>query len=120
VNISSDASRRPGSGPYPLETAPMLAAYGGNKAALEHLTQCVACELAGSGFAVNTLAPSRPIASPGLAWAAPDLADTEDPAGFAEAVVRLAVATPRTRTGQLLYHEDVLHPERGTRGWLGG
>ncbi len=96
----------------------MLAAYGGNKAALEHLTRCAAYDLQDFGVAVNALAPSRPVASPGLASVAPDL-EAQDPAGFAEATIRLALADPTVCTGRLLYHEDVLHPENGQRGWLG-
>jgi hypothetical protein len=37
---------------------------------------------------------------------------------FAEATLRLAVADPSTTNGKVLYSEDVLHPELGTRGWL--
>lgn len=119
VNISSDASRRPGPGPYPNSGVPTLAAYGGNKAALEHVTQCAAYELAPYGVAVNALLPSRPVASPGLHGASPDIDDSEDPADFAEAVVRLLLATPSTRTGQVAYHRDVLCPDRPARGWVG-
>ena len=119
VNISSDASRRPGPGPYADVGVPTLAAYGGNKAALEHLTQCVAYELAPYGVAVNALLPSRPVSSPGLENVSPDIEDAEDPADFAEAVVQLCLATPSTRTGQLAYHHDVLFPDRPARGWVG-
>jgi NAD(P)-dependent dehydrogenase (short-subunit alcohol dehydrogenase family) len=119
VNISSDASRRPGPGPYADSGVPMLAAYGGNKAALEHLTQCVAYELAPYDVAVNALLPSRPVESPGLKGASPDIVDAEDPADFAEAVVQLSLVTPSTRTGQVMYHHDVLFPDRPARGWVG-
>ena len=30
----------------------------------------------------------------------------------------LALADPKVTTGQILWSEDVLHPELGTRGWL--
>jgi NAD(P)-dependent dehydrogenase (short-subunit alcohol dehydrogenase family) len=119
VNISSDASRRPGPGPYSDSGMPTLSAYGGNKAALEHLTQCVAYELAPFGVAVNALLPSRPVDSPGLQGVSPDIADAEDPADFAEATVQLCLATPATRTGQVVYHHDVLFPDRPARGWVG-
>ncbi len=119
VNVSSDASRRPGPGPYADSGAPTLAAYGGNKAALEHLTWCAAYELAPYGAAVNALLPSRPVASPGLASTAPGIQDAENPAGFAQAVVRLALTTPSEMTGQLLYHHDVLFPGRAPKGWVG-
>jgi NAD(P)-dependent dehydrogenase (short-subunit alcohol dehydrogenase family) len=119
VNISSDASRRPGPGPYGDSNVPTLAAYGGNKAALEHLTSCAAYELAPYGVAVNALLPSRPVASPGLSNMAPGLRDPENPAGFAQAVVRLALAEPSHLTGQLLYHHDVLFRNRAPQGWVG-
>jgi NAD(P)-dependent dehydrogenase (short-subunit alcohol dehydrogenase family) len=119
VNISSDASRRPGPGPYRDSSVPTLAAYGGNKAALEHLTSCAAYELAPYGVAVNALLPSRPVASPGLSNTAPGIRDAENPAGFAQAVVRLALAEPSHLTGQLLYHHDVLFPNRAPQGWVG-
>ena len=119
VNISSDASRRPGPGPYADSGVPTLAAYGGNKAALEHLTQCVAYELAPYGVAVNALLPSRPVDSPGLQDVSPDIQDAEDPADFAEATVQLSLATPSIRTGRVAYHHDVLFPDRPARGWVG-
>jgi NAD(P)-dependent dehydrogenase (short-subunit alcohol dehydrogenase family) len=119
VNISSDASRRPGPGPYADTNVPTLAAYGGNKAALEHLTCCAAYELAPYGVAVNALLPSRPVASPGLSNTAPGIRNAENPAGFAQAVVRLALAEPSHLTGQLLYHHDVLFPDRAPQGWVG-
>jgi NAD(P)-dependent dehydrogenase (short-subunit alcohol dehydrogenase family) len=119
VNVSSDASRRPGPGPYSDSGMPTLAAYGGNKAALEHLTQCVAYELAPYGVAVNALLPSRPVDSPGLQGVSPDIQDAEDPADFAEATVLLCLETPSTRTGQVVYHHDVLFPDRPARGWVG-
>ena len=42
LNITSDASRRPGEGPWPGAGGLTPFAYGGAKAALEHLTQAVA------------------------------------------------------------------------------
>ncbi len=37
---------------------------------------------------------------------------------FAEATLRVATADPAVMTGQILWSDDVLHPELGTRGWL--
>ena len=46
INITSVASRLPGDGPYPERSGGVLPGYGGSKAALEHLTQCAAFDLA--------------------------------------------------------------------------
>jgi hypothetical protein len=57
------------------------------------------------------LTPGTHVAYPGdHDWASAD--------DFAEATVRLALADPSVMTGQILWSEDVLHPELGTRGWL--
>jgi hypothetical protein len=44
-----------------------------------------------------------------------DWATVED---FAEATVLVALADPAVMTGQVLWSDDVLHPELGRRGWL--
>lgn len=44
-----------------------------------------------------------------------DWASSED---FAEATVRVALADSSTMTGRIVWSDDVLHPELGTRGWL--
>ena len=59
VNISSLAGFIPGEGPYPHPGAPGPIAYGGNKAALHHLTQSVAIEMQAYGIAVNALSPGQ-------------------------------------------------------------
>ncbi|MGA7050912.1 MAG: SDR family NAD(P)-dependent oxidoreductase, partial [Mycobacterium sp.] len=66
INITSVASRIPGDGPYPDRSGGVLPGYGGSKAALEHLTQCAAFDLADHNIAVNALSPSKPILTPGL------------------------------------------------------
>ena len=68
INITSVASRFPGDGPYPDRSGAVLPGYGGSKAALEHLTQCAAFDLADHNIAVNALSPSKPILTPGLAY----------------------------------------------------
>ena len=65
INITSVASRLPGDGPYPERSGGVLPGYGGSKAALEHLTQCAAFDLADHNVAVNALSPSKPIMTPG-------------------------------------------------------
>ena len=118
VNITSLAAFIPGQGPYERPGRPTGFAYGGNKAALHHLTQAVAFEMAPHGIAVNALSPSEPVITPGNLVAAAREKEWACPEDFAEATVRLALATPETPTGQILWSEDVLHPERGRRGWL--
>jgi len=117
VNISSLAAFVPGPGPYEHPGGPTVLAYGGNKAAMHHLTQAVAFEVAPHGIAVNALLPSEPVLTPGnrIAYQGDDFASVDD---FAEATLQLALADPSVTTGQILWSEDVLHPELGTRGWL--
>jgi NAD(P)-dependent dehydrogenase (short-subunit alcohol dehydrogenase family) len=119
VNISSQAAFVPGEGPYERAGISGGGAYGGNKAALQHLTQSVAFEMQPHGIAVNALLTSSPVLSPGNLVAAPNVQNWASPDDFAEAVVRLAVVSPEEMTGWCVYHEDVLHPELGRRGWLG-
>ena len=118
VNISSLAGFIPGEGPYEHPGRPGPIAYGGNKAALHHLTQAVAVEMAPFGIAVNVLSPSEPVITPGNLVAAAGETNWASPEEFAEATVRVALADPATTTGQLLWSDDVLHPELGRRGWL--
>jgi len=119
LNITSDASRRPGQGPWPGAGAPTPFAYGGAKAALEHLTQAVAFEMQPHGISVNALMPSLPVATPGLVVTSPGTAGQLPVAGFCEAALRLLAAPAAQVTGCVVYSEDVLHPELGRRGWLG-
>jgi 7-alpha-hydroxysteroid dehydrogenase len=118
VNISSLAGFLPGEGPYPNPGSPGPIAYGGNKAAIHHLTQAVAVEMQAHGVAVNVLSPSEPVVTPGNLVAASGETNWASPEDFAEATLRVALADPRETTGQLLWSDDVLHPERGHRGWL--
>ena len=92
LNITSDASRRPGEGPWPGAGAPTPFAYGGAKAALEHLTQAVAFEMQPHGVSVNALMPSLPVATPGLVVTSPGIAGQLPMAGFCEAALRLLAA----------------------------
>jgi NAD(P)-dependent dehydrogenase (short-subunit alcohol dehydrogenase family) len=118
VNISSLAAFIPGEGPYPRPGTPTGFAYGGNKAAMHHLTEAVAFEMAGRNIAVNALLPSEPVLTPGNLVAAAGEENWADADDFAEATLRVALADPAVMTGQILWSEDVLHPELGTRGWL--
>src|ERR1700761_8954415 len=104
INITSVASRLPGDGPYPDRSAGVLPGYGGSKAALEHLTQCAAFDLAGHHIAVNALSPSKPIMTPGLSYYATDFVDTAPAEEFAEATVKLALVDPSEVTGRTIGH----------------
>jgi 7-alpha-hydroxysteroid dehydrogenase len=118
VNISSVAGFIPGEGPYPHPGVPGPIAYGGNKAAIHHLTQSVAMEVQSAGVAVNVLSPSEPVETPGNLVAAAGETDWASSGDFAEATLRVALADPNELNGQLLWSDDVLHAELGRRGWL--
>lgn len=118
VNISSVAGLHPGEGPYRPAGTPGPIAYGGNKAALHHLTQCVAVEVQPLGIPVNVLSPSEPVITPGNEYAAAGESNWASPDDFAEATVRVALADATETTGRLLWDHDILHPELGERGWL--
>ncbi len=108
INVTSVASRIPGDGPYPDRGGGVLPGYGGSKAALEHLTQCAAFDLAGHNIAVNALAPSKPILTPGLAYYARDFVDTAPADEFARAAVELTLVDPGVVTGRTIGHAQVL------------
>ena len=108
INITSVASRMPGDGPYPDRSAGVLPGYGGSKAALEHLTQCAAFDLADRNIAVNALSPSKPIMTPGLSYYAREFVDTASAAEFAQAAVELALVDPGKVTGRTIGHHQVL------------
>ena len=108
INVTSVASRVPGDGPYPDVSGGVLPGYGGSKAALEHLTSCAAFDLARHNIAVNALAPSRPIATPGLTYYRNQFASVSPDDEFGRAVVELALADPTVVTGRTIGHLEVL------------
>lgn len=108
VNISSVASRIPGSGPYGDFSGGILPGYGGSKAALEHLTSSAAYELARRNISVNALLPSLPMMTPGLSYYRTDFDETGSEDEFAEAVVRLTLVKPAQVTGRTIGHREVL------------
>jgi 7-alpha-hydroxysteroid dehydrogenase len=61
---------------------------------------------------------SEPALSPGNLYAGAGDIDYGSPERFAEATLQFALADATVTTGQLLWSEDVLQPERGNRGWL--
>ncbi len=108
INVTSVASRIPGDGPYPDRSGGVLPGYGGSKAALEHLTQCAAYDLADHHIAVNALSPSKPILTPGLAYYAREFDDTAAADEFARAAVELTLVDPAKVTGRTIGHLQVL------------
>lgn len=108
INISSVASRLPGDGPYADRGAGVLPGYGGSKAALEHLTQCAAFDLADHNIAVNALSPSKPIMTPGLSYYATNFDETASEDEFAQAAVELTLVDPTIVTGRTIGHLRVL------------
>lgn len=108
INITSVASRLPGDGPYPERSGGVLPGYGGSKAALEHLTQCAAFDLADHNIAVNALAPSKPIMTPGLSYYSTAFNDTATEDEFARAAAQLALVDPAVVTGRTIGHHEVL------------
>src|SRR6201986_5430086 len=84
----------PGDGPYLDRSGGVLPGYGGSKAALEHLTQCAAFDLAAHNIAVNALSPSKPILTPGLSYYAGGFDDTAPAAEFARAAVDWTLVGP--------------------------
>jgi 7-alpha-hydroxysteroid dehydrogenase len=108
INITSVASRLPGDGPYPYRSGGVLPGYGGSKAALEHLTQCAAFDLAAHNIAVNALSPSKPILTPGLSYYAREFDETASAEEFAAAAVRLAMVDASAVTGRTIGHREVL------------
>ena len=97
INVTSVASR-----------VPALPGYGGSKAALEHLTMCAARDLKPHKIAVNALAPSRPIATPGLNYYRTELSSTSPDEEFARAAVELALVDPNAVSGRTIGHLQVL------------
>jgi 7-alpha-hydroxysteroid dehydrogenase len=108
INVTSVASRLPGDGPYPHRSGGVLPGYGGSKAALEHLTQCAAFDLADHNIAVNALSPSKPILTPGLSYYAGGFDETSSADEFAQAAVELTLADPGKVTGRTIGHLQVL------------
>jgi len=108
INITSIASRLPGDGPYADRSGGVLPGYGGSKAALEHLTQCAAFDLADHNISVNALAPSKPILTPGLSYYAREFDDVASADEFARAAVQLALVNPTVVTGRTIGHQQVL------------
>ena len=123
INVTSVASRVPGDGPYHDFAGGVLPGYGGSKAALEHLTWCAAFDLQRHNIAVNALAPSRPIPTPGLSYYRSEFDSVSPDDEFARAAVELALVDPNVVTGRTIGHFEVLDgsfsPFTNIRGAIG-
>jgi NAD(P)-dependent dehydrogenase (short-subunit alcohol dehydrogenase family) len=123
INVTSVASRVPGDGPYDDFAAGVLPGYGGSKAALEHLTWCAAYDLQRHNIAVNALAPSRPIPTPGLSYYRNEFASVSPDDEFARAAVELALVDANIVTGRTIGHLEALDgsfaPFTNTKSALG-
>ncbi|APE16059.1 SDR family NAD(P)-dependent oxidoreductase [Mycolicibacterium pallens] len=123
INVTSVASRVPGDGPYKDFTGGVLPGYGGSKAALEHLTWCAAYDLQRHNIAVNALAPSRPIPTPGLSYYRNEFASVSPEDEFARAAVELALVDANVVTGRTIGHLEALDgnfaPFTNTKSALG-
>ena len=87
---------------------PGFAHYCAPKHGLMGLTRSMSGELAPHNITVNALAPSRPIATPGLRYYRSELATTSPEDEFAGAAVELALVTPDVVTGRTIGHLQVL------------
>ncbi len=111
VNVSSVASVHPAGPPYEL---PAFGAtpYGTVKAGIERFSTGLAHELYESGIAVNSLAPTGIVASPGVLFHRLIKDDTDpraEPIDYmAKAALILATCDPKTLTGRVKYSQPLL------------
>ena len=111
LNISSAAGRHPQGPPYGRRSMRGGTVYGMCKAALERFTTGLAAELHDAGIAVNVLAPTGLVATPGvehhgLTRGVPDEL-IEKPDEFAEAALWLCSGDPAERTGRIAYSRQL-------------
>jgi NAD(P)-dependent dehydrogenase (short-subunit alcohol dehydrogenase family) len=111
VNISSLAARHPDGPPYAMPSRGGTT-YGLVKAAIERFTSGLAHELYDDGIAVNSLAPTGIVASPGVLFH--HLIENEDdpraePIEYmAKAALILATCDPKETTGRICYSQSLL------------
>src|SRR5262245_36882621 len=114
-NMTSVAADHPPGPPFSdFDTTAGFGVYGMAKAAQDRLTGSLAAELYPDGIAVNSAAPSDPVATEGAG--ALDLAktDTEDIALITETAFRLCTADPATFTGRVVRTQPFLREV----GWI--
>jgi len=111
VNISSRASIHPEGPPYELPPGGGTV-YGTVKAGIERFSTGLAHELYDSGIAVNSLAPTGIVASPGVLFHRLIEDDTDpraEPIDYmARAALVLATCDPKTLTGRVTYSQPLL------------
>jgi citronellol/citronellal dehydrogenase len=109
LNISSIAARHPSLPPGRFAAGSTV--YGMCKAALERFSTGLAAELYEDNIAVNALAPSLVVPTPGTIFhrlTTEDDPNAEPPAVMAEAALALCHAEPKTLTGRIAYSQDLL------------
>jgi len=114
-NMTSVAADKPPGPPFSdFDTSAGFGVYGMAKAAQDRLTGSLAAELYADGIAVNSAAPSDPVATEGAG--ALDLAktNTEDISLITETAFRLCTADPATFTGRIVRTQPFLREV----GWL--
>ena len=123
LNVSSAAGRHPPGPPYG-RTMRGGTVYGMCKAALERFTTGLAAEVHRDGIAVNVLAPTGLVATPGvehhgLSRGVPDEL-IESPYDFAEVALWLCSGDPAERTGRIDYSRQLrAEIEGGAAGGAG-
>lgn len=110
LNISSAVGRHPQGPPYRRGIGGGTV-YGMCKAALERFSTGLAAEVHGAGIAVNALAPTGLVATPGvehhgLTKGVPDEL-IEQPEEFAAAALWLCTGDPAERTGRIAYSRQL-------------
>lgn len=100
VNVGSVASLRPLIGRSQVDGDVI---YGSCKAALARMTQGLALELLRDNIAVNLVAPSTAIRTPGGDSLIPAEFPTEDPAYLAETALHLCYLPADKRSGRIAY-----------------
>ncbi|MET7335036.1 SDR family NAD(P)-dependent oxidoreductase [Nonomuraea sp. NPDC005650] len=110
LNISSVAARHP-----PIPPGPYAGlggtVYGMCKAALERFSTGLAAELYADGIAVNALAPTDVVPTPGTLFhglVTEDGPDTEPPEVMAAAALALCQAPASELTGRVAYSQELL------------
>ena len=110
LNISSIAARHPAFPPAGWAGRGGTV-YGMCKAALERFSTGLAAELYNDDIAVNALAPTKVVPTPGTLFhhlTTEDDPDAEPASVMAEAALLLCSAEPKTLTGRITYSQELL------------